>query len=158
MTLPTMSTPPVAGPSGPRLRVAPDPGGEPALVAALDRLTAEVRALRAEVVHLRGADRVLDFGRLVIDLVTQQVRVDGEGRTLPQREWKLLLHLASRPGQALTHDDLLLAVWGTTQVNRTSLTEHVHRIRARLSPLTPISTLHTVGYRWDWHLDGATTP
>lgn len=142
------------------------------LAAAMDRLTAELRALRADLAqHLTTAPTPApapaapvavapattpvqvgySAGRLVLDFSAHQVHIDGQPREITAREWALLSHLAQRPGQVLTRADLLQAVWGTPYLSDANVSEHIRRVRRRLAPLDPVSTLRGVGYRWDWH-------
>lgn len=173
-------TPAAAGdqpPTSPSLPLAADPArsvyreraqehlmtslvADPRVAAVLADLRAELAGLRAEVRDLRTsqpralsmdpAER-LDFGRLVIDPAARQALVDGAAHTLPAREWDILTYLAARPGQVVGYDELLREVWGGAEsASRPNLTEHVRRIRQRLRPVDPISTVRSSGYRWDW--------
>jgi two-component system phosphate regulon response regulator PhoB len=119
---------------------------------------AELAARIATVLRRTGAARPaahLDFDDLQIDTVSHQVTVRGEVIELPAREYELLVFLASRPRQALSREQLLEAVWGSTPERQqpSTVTEHVRRIRRRIEedPDRPrwLRTVRGVGYRFD---------
>ncbi len=72
--------------------------------------------------------------------------------TLTARELKLAEVLAARPGEVMTRDALLNAVWGVDYFGTTrTLDQHVAQLRKKIeadpeSP-TAIITVHGVGYR-----------
>ena len=88
--------------------------------------------------------------------LTPVVRVDTSRPVdLPAREFALLAHLASRPKTAVSREDLLREVWGSSaawQVPGT-VTEHVRRVRQKIerepSRPTRLVTVRGVGYRFD---------
>ncbi|HVY78952.1 MAG TPA: response regulator transcription factor [Solirubrobacterales bacterium] len=91
-------------------------------------------------------------GPLRIDPAMRTVSLDGEPIALTQREFDLLAHLASHPGQVFSRDQLMDAVWGFPFYEDTStVTVHVRRLRAKLGddPAAPrfIETVWGVGYR-----------
>ena len=71
----------------------------------------------------------LRFGRVELDRVRRLVRRDGEDLRLTAVEYRLLCALASRPGQVLTHRQLLREVWGPGAV------EHGHYLRIYMGRL-----------------------
>ncbi len=79
--------------------------------------------------------------------------VDGESVQLTQREFDLLLFLASHPEQAFTRSQLMDHVWQYSFYSDTStVTVHIRRLRAKLEadPEQPrwIQTVWGVGYRF----------
>ena len=87
-------------------------------------LLARVRAaLRRPPVSEAAPSVPLRFGRVELDRVRRLVRRDGEDLRLTAVEYRLLCALASRPGQVLTHRQLLREVWGPGAV------EHGHYLR-----------------------------
>jgi two-component system phosphate regulon response regulator PhoB len=120
--------------------------------------TAELAARIATVLRRTGATRPsarLDFDDLEIDLVSREVTVRGELVDLPAREYELLVFLASRPREAMSRDQLLEAVWGSSPERQqpSTVTEHIRRIRRRVeeNPDQPrwLRTVRGVGYRFD---------
>ena len=122
-----------------------------------DELTARVRAVlrrhRAERAQ-RDDQEVHDFGDLRIDASSKRVEVRGSVVKLTPREFDLLLHLARRPGAALSRSQLLRDVWHSSPSTSAASTvnEHVRRLRRKLEvdPSAPvwITTETGFGYRF----------
>jgi DNA-binding response OmpR family regulator len=79
-------------------------------------------------------DVVLTSGPLVIDVGRRHVRVGDRRVHLAPREFELLTHLASSPGQVFGVDELLRDVWHTESRPRDAGTVavHIRRIRQKL--------------------------
>jgi len=98
--------------------------------------------------------RVLRFGALEIDLGTRIVKVGERPVDLAAREFDLLAYLAQHPNEVISREQLLAEVWRSSAdwQQRETVTEHVHRIRARLEvdPACPrwVVTVRGVGYRF----------
>ncbi len=93
-------------------------------------------------------------GDLRIDPAGRRVTHGGEEVQLTQREFDLLLYLASSPGTVFSRDQLMNAVWGHDFYTDTStVTVHVRRLRQKLErdPAEPdfVQTVWGVGYRFD---------
>jgi DNA-binding response OmpR family regulator len=61
---------------------------------------------------------------------------------------------AAHPGEVLTRDALLNAVWGVDYFGTTrTLDQHVAQLRKKIelapNAVSPIATVHGVGYRYD---------
>lgn len=94
-------------------------------------LLARVKALlrRAEPDH--GADDVLRFGRLEIDLGARQARIDGKAADLTGHQFDLLVVLAQSAGRVLSRDQIMDALKGhPMEAFDRSIDVHVSRIRA----------------------------
>ena len=112
--------------------------------------------LRARVnAHLRrqkrGPRRRLRRGELEFDLSGQSVSCRGEPLRLTKSEYAICSHLALRPGQAFTKEQLYEAVFGFDGTgDGAAITEHVKNIRAKLRTVgqDPIETIWGVGYKW----------
>lgn len=98
---------------------------------------------------------IVTFGRCTIDLAARTVVKDGEPIELRPKEFDLLAHLASRPGEVLTRADLLREVWGSHPdwQDPGTVTVHVRRLRRLIeddaSAPDHIVTVYGVGYRFD---------
>jgi DNA-binding response OmpR family regulator len=111
-------------------------------------------ALRAQALVRRRRDTgaVIQVGEIVIDPTERVVTVAGRRLDLPYTEFKLLAHLAARRGTAQSWQDLLGAVWGTTDLlgGRDVVKSTVYRLRARLAAVGDyggyIQTVRGVGY------------
>ena len=93
------------------------------------------------------------LGAAKIDRRKFSVTVAGATAPLTARELKLAEVFAAHPGEVLTRDALLNAVWGVDYFGTTrTLDQHVAQLRKKIeAPGTPspIATVHGVGYRYD---------
>jgi len=115
------------------------------------QLLARVQAVlrRYESTTARG---VYDNGRLYVNLITQEVRVDGRPVELTPTEFRLLSTLARFAGRPLTHDFLLREVWGEEHVqDRGYLNLYIWYLRQKIEPDPNhplfIRTERGIGYR-----------
>ena len=129
------------------------PFGVHELLARVEALLRRARvngpALTAEEVP-----PVFRLGRAEIDRRKYTADVAGRTTTLTARELKLAEVFAAHPGEVLTRDALLNAVWGVDYFGTTrTLDQHVAQLRKKveLVPDEPkaIATVHGVGYRYD---------
>lgn len=108
---------------------------------------------RRRVNEASSRHRLLEFGDLVIDPGTREVRVAGVPVGLTAKEFDLLVHLARSPRRVFTRDQLLVSVWNSSPEWQTTatVTEHVRRLRRAIEkdPSNPrwIRTVRGVGYR-----------
>lgn len=116
-----------------------------------EELLARIRvALRHRT--LGNADPVRHFGAVTIDPAAREVRKDGEVVALARKEFALLSELARFPGRVLTHEALLVAVWGEAhRSDNEYLRVCVRSLRRKLEvdPSRPALLLNDpgVGYR-----------
>jgi len=106
---------------------------------------------------LRHAKREHDAGTyrcgdLVIDGRTRSVQDARGALHLTAREFDLLYHLASHPGEVFTRDQLMNAVWDYTFPGDTStVTVHMRRLRMKVEPDPSrpryLKTVWGVGYK-----------
>ena len=97
---------------------------------------------------------VIEQGDLRIDLAARRVTKGEREVRLSPTEFALLAELAAHPGEALTHEVLLLRVWGPEYRGETHyLKVYVARLREKLedkpSAPTRIATVRGVGYRFE---------
>lgn len=95
----------------------------------------------------------LAFDGLEIDPAARSVRVEGRDVALTQREFDLLLFMATRPGHAFTREQLMDAVWRFSFYSETTtVTVHIRRLRTKIEPdpARPryVETVWGVGYRF----------
>ena len=85
----------------------------------LSVLVARVEALLRRSRLASGAPRQTSVrtGHLEIDLRKHEVRLDNHPVDLSPTEFRLLAALASRPGEVISHRELLTQVWGQEYVN-----------------------------------------
>lgn len=94
------------------------------------------------------------LGPARIDARKFTATVAGRTSSLTARELKLAAVFAAHPGDVLTRDALLNAVWGVDYFGTTrTLDQHVAQLRKKVEadPDAPrtIATVHGVGYRYD---------
>jgi two-component system KDP operon response regulator KdpE len=84
-----------------------------------DELMARVRVALRHRVRKDTTRTTLGAGPLRIDLEARRVTLHGEEVKLTPLEYKLLEALARREGRVATHPQLLVEVWGPSQVQQT---------------------------------------
>ncbi len=99
-------------------------------------------------------DTACRFGDCTLDVAAHKLFRRGEEVDLTAKEFRLLAHLAARPGRALTRDDILDAVWGSAVfVTQRSIDRCVTTLRAKIEPVphSPryIQTIRDIGYRFE---------
>src|SRR5688572_28444634 len=112
----------------------------------LARAAAFLRRRRA------GAAQSFEFGDCRLDLTAHKLFRKGKEVTLTSKEFRLLEFFATRPGRALTRDQILDGVWGNEIiVNDRSVDRCVTTLRAKIEadPHHPtlIQTVRDIGYR-----------
>lgn len=99
-----------------------------------------------------GNQPLLQQGGLAANLLTQEVRVDGQAIELTRREFRLLEYLLRVPGHIYTRTQILEHVWGYNFDPETNLVDvHVKRLRTKLCKEDReryIETVRGVGYRY----------
>jgi DNA-binding response OmpR family regulator len=110
---------------------------------------------RAKAFLRRSPDRatVLQFGACTLDLTAHKLFRNSAEVVLTAKEFQLLEFLVSRPGRALTRDQILDAVWGQEiMVNDRSVDRCITTLRAKIEeePHHPtyIETIRNIGYRF----------
>jgi len=112
---------------------------------ALAELVARVGA------HTRRAEpqrteRHVRAGRLTLDLMRRSADVGAGPVALSEREFGVLLHLASRRGRPCTREELLAAVWDMDFDPQTNVVDvYVHRLRDKLGRGV-VQTVRNLGY------------
>ena len=96
--------------------------------------------------------RMLDFGRVRINVTAREVCVDGRPVPLALREFDLLHLLARHPRRAFGREELFQRLWGEYG-DRHTVTVHVARIREKIEQdaANPalVVTVRGVGYRFE---------
>ncbi|MBI4624321.1 MAG: response regulator transcription factor [Verrucomicrobia bacterium] len=124
----------------------------------LARIEALLRRARTVVADGAGPEAalapVIPFGAARIDRRKFTAIVAGRTSDLTARELRLAEVFAAHPGEVLTRDALLNAVWGVDYFGTTrTLDQHIAQLRKKVevAPDSPraIVTVHGVGYRYD---------
>ncbi|HWS51695.1 MAG TPA: response regulator transcription factor [Microbacterium sp.] len=119
-------------------------------------LLARMRAVLRRVVQAENEldERVLDGGRVSLDIDRHTVTVAGEMINMPLKEFELLEVLMRNSGRVLTRGQLIDRVWGSDYFGDTkTLDVHIKRIRSRIevNPGEPVMlvTVRGLGYRFE---------
>jgi DNA-binding response OmpR family regulator len=111
-------------------------------------LVARVKAILRRSDGSSGRSEVLMAGRVEVDLVRREARLDGEVVPLASKEFQLLQFLAERPGRALSRQQLLDGVWGPGWYgDDRTVDAHVRQLRKKLGDALPLGTVWGMGYR-----------
>ena len=119
-------------------------------------LTLRIRAILKRDRRQGGkAQEVLKAGGLEVDLTRHIVSLDGKELVLTLMEFKLLVALLKRKGEAQSREILLSDVWDVDKsINTRTIDTHVTRIREKLgSTGNMIKTVRGLGYKLDEHKD-----
>ena len=115
-----------------------------ARIHAVMRRTAEEETVRA---------RRLEFDKLVIDLDSYELVVDGAKIDTPPKEMELLYHLAASPNRVYTRNQLLDEVWGFDYFGDSRTVDvHIKRLREKLEGVSDqwrLKTVWGVGYKFE---------
>ena len=102
-------------------------------------LTARVKAvLRRSSSSQRQTQKaeqneVIECGSLRMNSRTHSVNLNGENIELTAKEFDLLMHFASRPGEVFKRSDLLDQVWGYGHDGyEHTVNSHINRLRAKI--------------------------
>jgi DNA-binding response OmpR family regulator len=97
--------------------------------------------------------RQIRAGSLLVDVAARTAQIGDRTLALTHREFDLLAHLASHPGETFTKEQLMRRVWGWEFGDRTTVAVHVRRLREKIErdPSDPrlITTVRGAGYRFD---------
>ena len=98
-------------------------------------------------------EKKLVFDKLIIDMVSFELIVDGKKVDTPPKEMELLYHLASSPNRVYTRNQLLDEVWGFDYFGDSRTVDvHVKRLREKLENVSDqwaLKTVWGVGYKFE---------
>ena len=117
----------------------------------LARIHAVLRRFGAE--ENSTAEKKLTFDKLVINLDSYELLVDGKRVDTPPKEMELLYHLASSPNRVFTRNQLLDEVWGFDYFGDSRTVDvHIKRLREKLEGVSDqwsLKTVWGVGYKFE---------
>ncbi|MEZ4323219.1 MAG: response regulator transcription factor [Myxococcota bacterium] len=113
----------------------------------VDELVARIRRRLGDA---RPVRRVVAWGDAVLDLDAHEVSVRGETIALTPSEYAVLAHLATRPGRAVSRQQLLEgALPEDSEALERTVDSHVARVRSKLGPAgAAVETVWRIGYRF----------
>ena len=98
-------------------------------------------------------EKKLSFDKLVINLDSYELLVDGQRVDTPPKELELLFHLASSPNRVFTRNQLLDEVWGFDYFGDSRTVDvHIKRLREKLENVSDqwrLKTVWGVGYKFE---------
>ena len=112
-------------------------------IARYERLVGST-ALKNDTIEIRG---------LRIDKTDRRVFVDGEEKVFTNKEFALLVFLASNPNKVFSKDELFSRIWNMESIGDiATVTVHIKKIREKIEYDTSnpqfIETVWGVGYRF----------
>ena len=98
-------------------------------------------------------EKKLSFDKLVINLDSYELLVDGQRVDTPPKELELLYHLASSPNRVFTRNQLLDEVWGFDYFGDSRTVDvHIKRLREKIENVSDqwaLKTVWGVGYKFE---------
>ena len=95
----------------------------------------------------------LAFDKLIINLDSYELTVDGKQIDTPPKELELLYHLASTPNRVYTRNQLLDEVWGFDYFGDSRTVDvHIKRLREKVENVSDqwaLKTVWGVGYKFE---------
>ena len=95
----------------------------------------------------------LVFDKLIIDLDSYELTVDGKKVDTPPKELELLYHLAATPNRVYTRNQLLDEVWGFDYFGDSRTVDvHIKRLREKIENISDqwaLKTVWGVGYNFE---------
>ena len=98
-------------------------------------------------------EKKLVYDKLVINLDSYELIVDGKKIDTPPKEMELLYHLAASPNRVFTRNQLLDEVWGFDYFGDSRTVDvHIKRLREKLEGVSDqwsLKTVWGVGYKFE---------
>ncbi|MFH5186332.1 response regulator transcription factor [Paenibacillus sp. TAB 01] len=111
-------------------------GGDDYIVktASPGEIVARIKAvLRRSASQLQINEKILDFGRIKINLSAREVIVDGKVVVLTPREYELLRLFIEHPRYVFSYEQLLSKFWDGVG-DRHTIRVHLSRLREKIEP------------------------
>ena len=119
----------------------------------MKEVLARVHAVLRRFGEEEQVEKRLSFDKLVINLDSYELLVDGKRVDTPPKELELLFHLASAPNRVFTRNQLLDEVWGFDYFGDSRTVDvHVKRLREKLEGVSEqwsLKTVWGVGYKFE---------
>lgn len=119
---------------------------------SIEELGARVEAHLRRERRRKNPSNYKNFGRLSIEYNQRIVYYDQNKIEFTRKEYEVIELLSLHEGQVFSKERIYERVWGfDAEGNDSAVTEHVKRIRAKISAYTDesyIETIWGVGYKW----------
>lgn len=112
------------------------------------RVKANLRRVQLSIPKEEMKSKIIDIGKLRIDMNTFEIDKEGIKIDLTNREFDLLLYFVKNPGKAFSREHLLKNVWGYEYGDPRTVDVTVRRLREKIETKTEkyIITKRGVGY------------
>ena len=119
----------------------------------MKEVLARVHAVLRRYGEEEQTEKRLTFDKLVINLDSYELLVDGKRVDTPPKELELLYHLASSPNRVFTRNQLLDEVWGFDYFGDSRTVDvHIKRLREKLEGVSDkwsLKPVWGVGYKFE---------
>ena len=119
----------------------------------MKELIARINAVLRRTEIPNDTSKKLTFDKLVINLDSYELIVDGKKIDTPPKELELLYHLASTPNRVYTRNQLLDEVWGFDYFGDSRTVDvHIKRLREKVENVSDqwaLKTVWGVGYKFE---------
>ncbi|MGW5705435.1 response regulator [Amycolatopsis japonica] len=113
-------------------------------------LSARVRTVLRRAAGAPSPAETYTAGDVRVDVTQRRVWAGGAEIALTSTEFDLLTHLARRPGQVFSREQLLSSVWGyAASAGTRTVDVHIAQLRGKLGEHSPIRTVRGIGYAAD---------
>ena len=119
----------------------------------MKELIARINAVLRRTEIPEDTKKRLVFDKLIIDLDSYELIVDGKKIDTPPKELELLYHLAATPNRVYTRNQLLDEVWGFDYFGDSRTVDvHIKRLREKVENVSDqweLKTVWGVGYKFE---------
>ena len=119
----------------------------------MKELIARINAVLRRTEIPNDTSKRLTFDKLVINLDSYELIVDGKKIDTPPKEMELLYHLAATPNRVYTRNQLLDEVWGFDYFGDSRTVDvHIKRLREKIENVSSqwaLKTVWGVGYKFE---------
>ena len=123
----------------------------------IKELLARIHAVMRRTQDEKPQERKLVYDKLIINMDSFELIVDGTKVDTPPKEMELLYHLASSPNRVFTRNQLLDEVWGFDYFGDSRTVDvHIKRLREKLENVSDkwaLKTVWGVGYKFELNED-----
>lgn len=124
----------------------------------MKEVLARIHAVMRRVKQGEKQEKKLSFDKLVVNLDSYELIVDGKKVDTPPKELELLYHLAAAPNRVYTRNQLLDEVWGFDYFGDSRTVDvHIKRLREKLENVSDqwsLKTVWGVGYKFELKTEG----
>ncbi|HEM3960123.1 TPA: response regulator transcription factor [Streptococcus suis] len=98
------------------------------------------------ILKVKHVDETIRIGDILIDQQAGYVHIGEQEVQLTKKEYEVFLYLAKRKGNIVSRDNLMMGIWGYTELDSRVLDNHIKNIRKKL-PSLHLKTVVGRGYQ-----------